>query len=135
MEAKNLRKLVEIPVEVWGLAKLISFDIDGTLEVGDPPGCITMGMVRTARDLGYIIGSCSDRTVSNQQRIWQTHDISVEFTVVKNQLEVVKAEFPAEEYYHIGDTDMDRFYANRAGFQFLFAAAGVHQLWMPETLV
>jgi hypothetical protein len=30
------------------LAKLISFDIDGTLEVGDPPGCITFARVRHA---------------------------------------------------------------------------------------
>ncbi len=116
------------------MPKLISFDIDGTLEVGDPPGCITMDMVRTAREMGYIIGSCSDRTISNQQRIWQSHDISVEFTALKHQLEEVKANFLAEEYYHIGDTDMDQFYANRAGFQFLLAATGVHQLWIPDTL-
>jgi hypothetical protein len=32
------------------LAKLISFDIDGTLEVGDPPGSLTMAMVRRAKD-------------------------------------------------------------------------------------
>ena len=28
------------------MAILISFDIDGTLEVGDPPGPLTMDMVR-----------------------------------------------------------------------------------------
>src|SRR6266566_8855418 len=43
-----------------GVVKLISFDIDGTLEVGDPPGLITMEMVRQAKHLGCLIGSCSD---------------------------------------------------------------------------
>ena len=89
------------------MAKLISFDIDGTLEVGDPPGCVTMDMVRTAQESGYIIGSCSDRIVSNQQRIWRDHDISVQFTVLKHQLDLVKIKFEAELYYHIGDTNMD----------------------------
>jgi hydroxymethylpyrimidine pyrophosphatase-like HAD family hydrolase len=79
------------------LAKLISFDIDGTLEMGDPPGQITMNMVRKAKELGYIIGSCSDRTVSNQQRLWRENDILVEFTVLKHQLDLVTAEFNAEE--------------------------------------
>ena len=43
------------------VVKLISFDIDGTLEAGDPPGPITMDMVRTIKALGYVIGSGSDQ--------------------------------------------------------------------------
>ena len=43
------------------MAILISFDIDGTLEVGDPPGPLTMDMVRIVQDKGFLIGSCSDR--------------------------------------------------------------------------
>jgi len=112
------------------LAKLISFDIDGTLEVGDPPGSITMEMVRRAKDLGYIIGSCSDRTVSNQRRIWMEHDISVAFTVLKHQLDLVKAEFNAEQYYHIGDTNMDHHYAERAGFEFFYPDTSIDHLWI-----
>ena len=101
------------------LNKLISFDIDGTLEVGDPPGGITMDMVRQVKGLGYLIGSCSDRTVSEQQRIWQDHDIAVEFTVLKHRLDEVKEQFPADEYYHIGDTEIDRRASLQAGFNFL----------------
>jgi hydroxymethylpyrimidine pyrophosphatase-like HAD family hydrolase len=116
------------------LAKLISFDIDGTLEVGDPPGDVTMEMVRKAKDLGYIIGSCSDRTISNQQRLWTKHGISVDFMVLKHQLGLVKLRFKAEEYYHVGDTDWDRFFADRAGFRFVMADAAVDQLWSADGL-
>ncbi|MDE2939765.1 MAG: HAD family hydrolase [Chloroflexota bacterium] len=111
------------------MTTLISFDIDGTLEVGDPPGCITLDMVRAAKASGCIIGSCSDRTVSNQQRIWETAGIDMEFTVLKHQLDAVKERFPAENYYHIGDTDLDRQYAERNGFHFLLPDVGVAQLW------
>lgn len=114
------------------MAKLISFDIDGTLEVGDPPGCITMARVRRAQELGYIIGSCSDRTVSTQQRMWMEHGITVAFTVLKHRLEHVKAEFSAELYYHIGDTNMDRYYAERAGFTYFYPDASIDHLWTSE---
>jgi FMN phosphatase YigB (HAD superfamily) len=101
------------------LTKLISFDIDGTLEVGDPPGGITMEMVRQVKNLGYLIGSCSDRTVSEQQRIWRDHGIEVEFTVLKHRLDEVKEKFPAAEYYHVGDTETDRRASLQAGFNFV----------------
>jgi hypothetical protein len=114
------------------LTKLISFDIDGTLEVGDPPGIITMDMVRFTQTLGYLIGSCSDRTISYQQQLWAQHNIRADFTVLKHQLAAVKAQFQTEAYYHIGDTDMDYFYATRAGFRFLKADITTCQPWGPE---
>jgi hypothetical protein len=113
------------------LAKLISFDIDGTLEAGDPPGIITMSMVRQARTWGYFIGSCSDRTLRHQQYMWEQHAIHVDFMVLKHQLADVKARFQAEEYYHIGDTDMDHFFATRAGFHFFRVETIVPQSWGP----
>ncbi len=110
------------------MSKLISFDIDGTLEVGDPPGGITMDMVRQVQTLGYLIGSCSDRTVTEQRRIWQDHGIAVEFTVLKHGLDQVKEQFPAEEYYHVGDTDTDRRVSVEAGFGFLTVSDAVLRL-------
>jgi len=110
------------------LTKLISFDIDGTLEVGDPPGGITMEMVRQVKGLGYLIGSCSDRTVSEQQRIWREHGINVEFTVLKHRLDEVKEKFPADEYYHVGDTETDRRASLQAGFTFLPVGDAVAQI-------
>ena len=50
---------------------LVSFDIDGTLEIGDPPGIITIDAVRAARALGYLVGTCSDRPVAHQRQLWQ----------------------------------------------------------------
>ena len=110
------------------MAKLISFDIDGTLEVGDPPGSITMDMVRKAKELGYLIGSSSDRTISSQQRLWRDHGITVDFTVLKQQLGNLKALFQADEYYHVGDSEMDRYFSDQAGFRFLMPDIGIHRL-------
>ena len=45
------------------LVTLVSFDIDGTLEVGNPPGIVPGALVRRAQRLGYLVGSCSDRTI------------------------------------------------------------------------
>ena len=113
------------------MAILISFDIDGTLEVGDPPGVLTMDMVRAVRARGFIIGSCSDRPPSSQRAIWEQHDIPVDFAVPKHMLPDVKAEFQdADEYYHIGDReDLDKYYALQAGFKFLWPDEAAAQPW------
>ena len=113
------------------MATLISFDIDGTLEVGDPPGYITIERVREAHALGYIIGSCSDWTVSRQQRMWKEHGIAVAFTVLKHHLDRVRTEFSAEHYVHIGDTNMDRHYAERNGFAYYYPDDSIDHLWEP----
>ena len=109
---------------------LISFDIDGTLEVGDPPGVLTMDMVRMVRDKGFLIGSCSDRPVSIQRAIWESHEITVDFAVAKHMLPDVKAKFEAEVYYHIGDReDLDKKYALEAGFEFLWPDEAAEMPW------
>ena len=88
------------------MAILVSFDIDGTLEAGDPPGPITMDMVRKAEAHGRIIGSSSDRPLPVQQAIWDRHNIQVSFVSPKQGLLDLKSRFTAEEYYHIGDPEL-----------------------------
>ena len=111
---------------------LVSFDIDGTLEVGEPPGIVSIALVREAKGLGYVIGSCSDRPLSFQQSLWERLRIAVDFTVLKHRLPDVRAQFSAAAYYHIGDTEIDSFYANAAGFSFLRADLETRRLWPPD---
>ncbi len=112
------------------MAILVSFDIDGTLEAGDPPGPVTMSMVRKAQAHGCIIGSSSDRPLPVQQAIWRRYGIEVSFTSHKQELVDVKSRFPAEAHYHIGDTDLDRQLALAAGFRFVWMDDGHAEPWL-----
>ena len=109
---------------------VLSFDIDGTLEVGDPPGGVTIEMVRRAHQAGYIVGSCSDRPISGQQAIWERFGIPVAFTAAKHQLDDVKARVLADSYYHIGDRDLDKQLAEQAGFGFWLVDEAVSEPWL-----
>lgn len=112
------------------MAILISFDIDGTLEVGDPPGPLTMEMVRIVRTKGFLIGSCSDRPPSSQRSMWKEYDIDVDFAVAKHMLSEVKSGFTADAYIHIGDReDLDKQNAERNGFDFLWPDEAAAKCW------
>src|ERR1700677_2689438 len=100
---------------------LVSFDIDGTLEDGDPPGPLEMSLVRRAQALGYVVGSASDRTLREQTRMWERREIVPDFVSHKHHLDRVAAEFPGARMVHIGDTDVVRHYARLAGFEFVLA--------------
>ena len=100
--------------------KLISFDIDGTMFFGSPPGHITLDIVRKAKELGYLIGSASDRTISNQTDLWKEHGVEVDFVSLKHRLPELKEKFNGPKCLHIGDTEMDRYFAVQAGFDFLW---------------
>ncbi len=114
------------------MVTLVSFDIDGTLEIGEPPGIITIAAVQTARRLGYLVGTCSDRPLAHQRQLWERLALNPDFTVLKHRLAEVKASFTATAYYHIGDTDVDEHFAGLAGFRFLRADAASFRSWGPE---
>ncbi len=108
---------------------LVSFDIDGTLEIGEPPGIVPVALVHHARRLGYLIGTCSDRPIAYQRALWERLRIRPDFTVLKHRLSELKHRFQATAYYHIGDTEVDAHYATTAGFHFLRADSYAHETW------
>ncbi len=104
----------------WRLV-LVSFDIDGTLEDGDPPGPLSMSLVRQALALGYVVGSASDRTLREQTRMWANCGIEPDFVSHKHTLSSVATRFPTRRRVHIGDTHVDAHYARLANFEFVWA--------------
>lgn len=109
---------------------LVSFDIDGTLEVGDPPGGVTLDMVRKAKAAGLIVGSCSDRTATTQRNIWAAAGIEVDFVSLKHKLSEIRTRFEADRYFHIGDRDLDEQAAANANFEFWWAHEGPDEPWL-----
>jgi hypothetical protein len=98
---------------------IVSYDIDGTVVPGDPPGRISIAMINESKKLGYIIGSASDRTITDQTRIWERNDIQMDFIVLKHNLSTINEQFSPLAGFHIGDTNMDEYYAKDAGFEFI----------------
>ncbi|MBI2868049.1 MAG: hypothetical protein HYX97_06915 [Chloroflexi bacterium] len=106
--------------------KLISFDIDGTMSFGSPPGVIVVELALMERTQGNLIGSASDRTVSDQQRLWAAHGVTPDFTILKHTMAQLKQQFSASAYWHIGDGDMDQLFAVKAGFRFFLPKDYLH---------
>lgn len=100
-------------------AIVISLDVDGTMEFGDPPGPVTVALVRELLAAGLVIGCASDRTRSDQEATWAGHGMSLAFLGGKHHLDTVRTRFPAHRYVHVGDTYVDEHYAGLHGFEFI----------------
>jgi hypothetical protein len=103
-----------------GARAVVSFDIDGTMQFGNPPGPIAVDLARSLAELGHVVGSASDRTRSDQSALWDEHGLEVSFVGGKHHLHEVRTRFAADHYVHIGDTDVDEHYARLAGFEFIW---------------
>jgi hypothetical protein len=97
---------------------VVSFDIDGTMEFGEPSGPVPLAFVRAAIEAGHIVGSSSDRTRAAQTGMWAAHGLPVEFVGHKHHLHELRTRFAAQRWIHIGDTEVDERYAKAAGFEF-----------------
>jgi len=104
-----------------GRLTVVSFDIDGTMEFGAPPGPIPVALAKAMAQLGHVIGSGSDRTRSDQASLWEAHGVDVHFVGGKHHLHEVRERFRADRYIHIGDTDVDRHFALAADFEFFWS--------------
>jgi hypothetical protein len=116
------------------LIHVVSFDIDGTLEVGDPPGIVEVALVRRVQARGHLIGSASDRPVGFQQALWRGLGLAPAFTVLKHRLAEVRTRHAAAGYHHVGDTDVDELLARQAGFEFWRAEPAAHRAWIARLL-
>jgi hypothetical protein len=97
---------------------VVSFDIDGTMVFGDPPGIITVAHVLELQQRGAVVGSASDRTRRDQVGLWERHGVAVDFVGHKHRLDEVRNRFTATRWIHIGDTDVDEQYARVHEFEF-----------------
>ena len=110
---------------------LVSFDIDGTLETGDPPGPLLIETARRAKSLGHIVGSSSDRTLTEQMSMWGKAGFEYDFVCRKHEMIKLVSEFGAHRYVHIGDTTHDEQSAKVAGFEFIFVTeADLDHPWL-----
>jgi len=98
---------------------LVSLDIDGTMEFGEPPGPVTVAIVRRLLAAGVVVGSASDRTRGDQEDCWRACGVGVAFVGGKHHLDDVRARFAAARYVHVGDTYVDEHYAGLHGFEFV----------------
>lgn len=112
---------------------VVSFDIDGTLEFGDPNGPVVTGLVRALQDTRVVVGSASDRTVLDQRRVWSAAGIEPEFVVVKNHLRRIPNDYPGGLLVHVGDRFADELEAANAGAVFVHVDALSWDEWLePE---
>jgi hypothetical protein len=98
---------------------VVSFDIDGTLAAGDPPGLIGKDDLLTIVGLGCVIGSASDNPVRSQKYVWSTIGIEPTFTVLKHRLAHVRSITFGLEYWHVGDGEFDAHVAMTSHFGYL----------------
>lgn len=98
---------------------LLSLDIDGTLAIGSPPGPLDRAAVAGVLAAGAVVGSASDRTVSEQARLWAGWALAPAFTLGKHRLAALRAHHPGLTAVHIGDRFTDRLHARQADFTFV----------------
>lgn len=100
---------------------LITFDIDGTMEFGDPNGVLTRDHVEYFRSKGAIVGSASDRPESSQLIMWRGYGLEPDFVLLKHHMPTLKERYPdLPAYWHVGDRPLDQQTARHAGFTFFW---------------
>jgi hypothetical protein len=98
---------------------VVSLDVDGTMEFGEPPGPVTVEIVRLLLGAGHVVGCASDRTRTDQEQTWERAGLTLAFVGGKHHLDSVRARFPARRYVHVGDTHVDAHFAELHGFEFV----------------
>lgn len=100
---------------------IISLDIDLTLRIGEDyedESMIHPSEISRLQQLGYIVGTCSDREPTDQRETLAALGQQPDFYIPKEMLAWAKKLLPGESHLHVGDDQRrDRDIAHQAGFR------------------
>lgn len=94
---------------------LVSFDVDGTLEISDGP--IPISTLEKLKRVGWIVGIAGNYSKFQQL----CPQFQLDFYGTKEILSKLKSQFNPDLAIHVGDTEDDRARARAAGFCFIHA--------------
>ena len=99
----------------------MSFDIDLTIRTGDEyethATLLDPAVITQLQQLGYIVGTCSDREPSDQRITLRVLGQEPDFCIPKEMLAWTKALLPGQQHRHVGDDrQRDRDVAQQAGW-------------------
>lgn len=125
-DPENHQKVVDYMTDIAGRAQnhglsVVSFDIDLTLDTGEETGLneklIDPGAIEKLQQLGHIVGTCSDRTPSDQRDLAARLNQSPHFCIPKEMLHWTARLIPGELHLHVGDSvERDQKIAEAAGW-------------------
>ena len=100
---------------------LISYDVDGTVSWGNPPGPITPEMIIDEVNFGNHVVGGSNHDIAVQDAEFRAHGIKLLMVCQKVGLSRAKEKWPnARRYIHVGDSvNDDGKAAKAAGFEYL----------------
>jgi len=111
-------KIYKIPVR---RRKIIAFDVDGTLKVGDPPGTISIAELKKLKQDGWVVGIISDAI--KREKVEEAFGDEVDFLLSKTKttsIITVGKGFATKVY--VGDSFLDKEASKEAGWRFVKAS-------------
>ena len=94
---------------------VVAFDVDGTLEVGNPPGPIKLSELKRLKELGLVVGIVGafekvKRIISDLEFYYPGHPHKPKY------LKEIKERYNPVIAIYVGDDDADRVAALSSGF-------------------
>ena len=126
-EPEDHRKLTQYLAQAADTARdhglrVVSFDIDLTIRIGEDYEenvlLIAPSAISELQEMGYIVGTCSDREPSDQTNLLRHLGQQPHFCIPKELLGWTKRLLPGDFHLHVGDHPVrDRQMAAAAGWQ------------------
>jgi ribonucleotide monophosphatase NagD (HAD superfamily) len=103
-------------------SRVIAFDVDGTLEVGDPAGSIKLSALKDLKQQGYVVGVISN--ASTRARVKDKFHDEADFFLTKGttkaqSMKIVGKDFDQKLY--VGNSAQDEKAAKKADWKYVNA--------------